>query len=125
VIDLAASAAQALVSSMTTAAWNEARAKLSAIFAKHKGHKRFQAELDASQARLKADPSLRDSETKYWAALLAAMAQASPDAAVDLAAIVSELAQLPGRSRAARVHQAGIALTGNQYNVAGNLIQRS
>lgn len=108
---------------MTTAAWNEARAKLSAIFAKRKDHKRLLGELDASQARLKADPTLQGRETERWAALLTVMAQASPGAAGDLVAVVSELAQLPGSAPLARVQQTGIALTGDQYNVAGNLIQ--
>jgi hypothetical protein len=123
-IDLVVTAAQALVNSMTTSAWNGVRAKLSALFGKHKDHEQLRGELDASYARLKADPSQRDSEAARWALLLAAMAQASPDAAGDLTAIVSELARLSDVAPGARVQQTGFAL-GNQYNVAGNLIQRS
>ena len=107
---------------MTTSAWNDARAKLSAVFNKHKDRKRLQRELDASQTRLMADPSLRESETRRWTVLLNAIAYGSSDAAVDLATIASELAQFTTPAPGRTVQQTGIALRGTQANVAGNLI---
>jgi hypothetical protein len=124
-MDLLVPAAQALVSAMTTNAWEEARAKLSEFFRKHKDQGRLQGELDASYARLMADPSQRDSEAGRWAVLLKAVAEVSPEAAVGIGLLAAQLAPLSGTTAGARIQQTGLAGR-NQYNVGGSLtIQHS
>lgn len=119
-IDLVVPAAQALVSAMTTNAWGDARAKLSEFFHKHKDQGRLQDELDASYARLMADPSRRDSEAGRWAVLLKAVAEASPEAAAGVGLLAAQLAPLAAAAAGARIQQTGFA-SRDQYNVGGSL----
>lgn len=123
-MDLVVPAAQAVVSAMTKSAWEDARAKLSEFFRRHKEQGRLQGELDASHARLMADPSQRDSETARWAVLLKAVAEASPEGAAGVALLAAQLTQLTGTTASARIQQTGFAGR-DQYNVGGSLtIQR-
>ena len=123
-VNLVVPAAQALVTAMTTSAWEEARAKLAEFFRRHKGQAGLESELDASCARLKASPSQRPSEVVKWAVLLKAIAEASPEAAAGVGLLAAQLAQLTEPMSVARVQQTGIAGR-DQYNVGGSLtIQR-
>ena len=123
-VDFVVPAAQALVSAMTTSAWEDARAKLSEFFRRHKGQAGLESELDASYTILKASPSQRHNEASKWAVLLKAVTEASPGAAADIGLLAAQLAQLAEVAPDARIHQTGIAGR-DQYNVGGNLtIQR-
>ena len=123
-VDLVVSAAQALVSAMTTSAWEDARAKLSELFRRHKGQAGLESELDASYARLKASPSQRHNEAAKWAVLLKAIAKASPEGEAAVGLLAAQLAQLTEPTPDVRIQQAGIAGR-DQYNVGGSLtIQR-
>ena len=108
-----------------TSAWNDARAKLSAFFRKHKDHDQLLRELDATYARLKVGPSKRDSEIARWAVILTAVAEENPDAAIGVSMIALQLAQYAGAAADARIRQTGFAAR-DQYNIGGSLtIQRS
>lgn len=123
-VDLVVPAAQALVGAMTTSAWEDARAKLSEFFRRHKGQAGLEGELDASCARLKARPSQRHNEVAKWAVLLKAIAESSPEAAAAVGLLAAQLAQLTEPTPDARIQQTGIAGR-DQYNVGASLtIQR-
>lgn len=119
-IDLVVPAAQAVVSAMTTSAWNDTHAKLTSLFGRHKDTKQLRVELDSSHTRLTADPSREEREIAHWMALFSSMAETAPDS---LAAVVDVLNEVSPGTPGTRVRQTGFALQ-NQYNVAGNLIQR-
>lgn len=118
-VDLAISAAQALVNAMTTSAWNDAHTKVIAIFSKRKAEKRLQDQLDATYVNLKADPAQREREIARWTGILRVLIEADPDAAADVGLICEQLTQLISTTHA-RIQQTGFAQR-DQFNVAGNI----
>jgi hypothetical protein len=119
-VDFVLPAAQALVSAMTTSAWEDAHAKVSEFFRRHKGQVELESELDVSYARLKAGPSQRHNEAAKWAVLLKAVVEASPEAATAVGLLAAQLAQFIELAPDASIHQVGIAGR-DQYNVGGSL----
>src|SRR4030095_4276129 len=107
--DLAVSAAQALVQSMTTSAWNEVRSRISAIFNRYKSGRRLSNELNITLSKLMADPSNRDSELDRWTVILQALVDSNPNAAADIYFIYSYLSQVINDREKLQVAQTGFA----------------
>ena len=118
--DLAVSAAQALVQSMTTSAWNEVRSKISAIFNRHKSGPWLNNELNITLSKLMANPSNRESEMARRAFILQGLVDSNPDAAAEVGFIHAYLSQVINGRERLQVTQTGFARR-DQYNVQGDL----
>jgi hypothetical protein len=119
--DLAVSAAQALVQSMTTSAWDEVRSRISVIFSRRKSGRRIRNELDVTRSNLIADSSNRDKEIARWVSIFRGLMSSYPGAATDLGITYEYLTRVVNCPEEIKVSQTGYARR-DQYNVQGDLI---